>query len=188
MAVSKKNLSVLVLLAIMLIAIVYLFYQNQNVQSEVSSLQNSNVALQGQLQFQTVELLAYQHWAAIGSKNLTATMADYGVNSTLTWVDSPSSPLNGTYTGITAIQSTWTKFFKANPTTYYVIYNYTETVNGNNAVVKATLWYVLMGGKVTLRLPYGLVYSFQSGKWVLIQEYWGLPNDPGTFAQGIQTT
>lgn len=176
------------MLAVSAIAAAYLFYQYQNAQSEISSLQSTNADLQNMLQYQTVEALAYQHWSAIGSKNLTATMADYGPNSVLTWVDSPSSPLNGTYTGPSEIRNTWSKFFKANPTTYFVIYNYAETVNGNTAVVKATLWYVLQGGKVTLRLPYELAYSYQSGKWTLITEYWGLPNDPGTFAQGIQTT
>ena len=134
-----------------------------------------------------VTALAYSHWASIGAKNLTAVMSQYGPSATLGWYVSPSSALNGTYTNSSAIRSTWTKFFNANPTTYYTIYNYTVSVNGSSATANADIWYILGNGTVTLKLPYELNYKFVSGSWVLVGDWWGLPSRPGSIAHGIAT-
>lgn len=132
-----------------------------------------------------VTALAYSHWASIGVKNLTAVMSQYAPNATLGWYVSPSSPLNGTYTNSSAIKSTWTKFFNANPTTYYTVYNYTLSVNGSSATANADIWYILGNGTVTLKLPYELNYKLQGGSWMLVGDWWGLPSQPGTIAHGV---
>jgi ketosteroid isomerase-like protein len=177
------------LLVIVLIAVAgYSYYSSSSNQANISSLKSQVSTLQSQLNMAQVESLALQHWAAIGAKNLTATMSQYSQNAVLTWVDSPASPLNGTYTGTSAIRSTWTKFFTVNPTTYYTVYNLTVSVTGNTAMVKATLWYVLGGGKVTLKLPYELNYEYQNNSWMITAEWWGLPTNPGTFSSGLLPT
>ncbi|MCL5067929.1 MAG: hypothetical protein M1368_06215 [Thaumarchaeota archaeon] len=132
-----------------------------------------------------VTALAYSHWVSIGSQNLTAVMSQYGSSAVLGWYVNPSSALNGTYTNSSAIKSTWTKFFDANPTTYYTIYNYTLSINGSSATANADIWYVLGNGTVTLKLPYELNYQIQNGSWVLTGDWWGLPNQPGTVVHGV---
>ncbi|MEM0117923.1 MAG: hypothetical protein QXV32_05710 [Conexivisphaerales archaeon] len=152
----------------------------------VSTLQAANSKTNAELKEVELQNLALQHWAAIGNKNLTSVMQQYAQNAVLYWVDHPSSPLNGTYQGVNAIRSTWVKYFNANPTTYYVIFNFSAMVAGSTGVVNATLWYLLANGKVTLFLPYQLVYTYTNGSWELVSEYWGSNSAPGTFAQGIQ--
>jgi ketosteroid isomerase-like protein len=177
------------LLVIVLIAVAgYSYYSLSSTRASISSLKSEVSTLQSQLNVAQVESLALQHWSAIGTKNLTATMSQYSQNAVLYWVVAPTGALNGTYTGMTAIQSTWAKFFAGTPTTYYTIYNLTISLSGNTAVVKATLWYVLGGGKVTLKLPYELNYEYQSNSWMLTAEWWGLPNNPGTAALGVLPT
>ena len=132
-----------------------------------------------------ITALSYSHWASIGTKNVSAVMAQYAPNAILAWYVSPNSALNGTYTNSTSIKSTWTKFFNANPTTYYTIYNYTLSVNASSATARADIWYVLGNGTVTLKLPYELNYQYQSGKWLLTGDWWGLPSNPGTIVHGI---
>lgn len=114
-----------------------------------------------------------------------AVMSQYASNATLGWNVSPTSGLNGTYTNSSSINTTWTKFFSGNPSVYYTIYNYTLSVNGSAAIAKADIWYVLGNGTVTLKLPYELNYSYQSGSWALTYDWWGLPNDPGTIVHGV---
>lgn len=178
-----------VILVIVLIAVAgYSYYSISSTQGSVSSLRTQVSSLQSQLNNAQVESLALQHWSAIGTKNLTATMSQYSQSAVLYWVVAPTGALNGTYNGMSAIQTTWTKFFASTPTTYYTVYNMSVSVTGNTAVVKATLWYVLGGGKVTLKLPYELSYEYQNNSWLLTAEWWGLPSDPGTATLGILST
>jgi hypothetical protein len=180
--------AVAILIALLGATGAYVGYYASSTQSTITSLQAQNSDLQTTLAQTEVTQLAYAHFAAIGSDNLSATMSQYGSNPVLHWVVAPSSPLNGTYTGTSAVQTTWTKFFKANPTTYYTLYNFTVNVSGNGATVKTDVWYVLGGGKATLKRPYELVYTSSNGSWTLSQEYWGIPGNPGTIFLGISPT
>ena|SRR5579875_1041750 len=159
-------------------------------QTTVTTLQTTTVSTtvtgnQTQLASSEIAQLAYSHWASIGTENLNATMSQYSTNVTLIWAVSPTSPLNGTYKGTSAIQSTWAKFFQGNPSIYYTIYNYTSAINGNTANVSANIWYIIGNGTKTLKLPYGLTYTNESGKWVLTTEWWGFPSNPGLITNGI---
>jgi uncharacterized lipoprotein YmbA len=189
---TKKTISrttftatTVVLVVLLAAAGAYAIYSSSGTQSTISNDQSTISTLQSQLSQSEVTQLAYAHFAAIGTENLTATMSQYGSNPTLYWVVSPSSPLNGTYTGTSAVQATWAKFYHANPTAYYSIYNFTASVSGSTATVKADVWYVLAGGKVTLKLPYVLVYTSSGGSWNLSTEYWGIPGSPGTISSGV---
>lgn len=188
--VSRSTFAITTIILVVLLAVTgtYAAYSMSSNQSTISSDQATISSLQSQLSQSEVVQLAYAHFAAIGSESLTATMSQYGSNPTLYWVVSPSSPLNGTYTGTSAVQATWTKFFKANPTAYYSIYNFTTSTSGNTATVKADVWYVLGGGKVTLKLPYELVYKASGNSWSLSTEYWGIPGTPGVISPGISPT
>jgi hypothetical protein len=139
--------------------------------------------------YDTVTSLAFQHWTAIGDANLTATMSQYSSSASLWWYVHGSA-LNTTtvaYTG-SSISSTWTKFFSAAGPTYWTVYNYKVSFpSSTEAVVTATLYYVLGKGTSvhTLYLPYELVYSNQNGKWVLTADWWGLPGSPGMVYSGV---
>ncbi len=142
-----------------------------------------------QLQSSSMEItaLAYSHWASIGDKNLSSVMSEYAPNSVLYWYVGPTSPLNGTYTGLSSINATWTKFLSSTPSIYYTVYNYTVSVKGNTGTVSADLWYVLRNGTVTLKLPYLLIYQNENGTWRLTGDWWGLPNNPGVAVPGVAT-
>ncbi len=182
------RLTVAILVLLLIGVGVYAAYSTSNDQSTISSLQTANSNLTASLARAQVTQLAYAHFAAIGSENLTATMSQYGSNPVLYWVVSPSSPLNGTYSGTGAVQTTWSKFFKANPSAYYALYNLSVSVSGTSATVTTNVWYILGGGKVTLKLPYELVYTVQNGSWLLAQEYWGIPGNPGLITPGVLPT
>jgi hypothetical protein len=132
-----------------------------------------------------VSYLAYAHWASIGDKNLSQIMSEYSQNATLYWYVSPSSALNGTYSGISAIQSTWQKFLNSNPSVYYTVKNYSVSISGSSAIVNAEIWYVLGNGTATLKLPYTLSYLSSGGTWKLQGDWWGLANNPGTIVKGV---
>ncbi len=139
--------------------------------------------------YDEVTALAFQHWTAIGDANLTATMSQYSSSASLWWYVHGSA-LNTTtvaYTG-SSISTTWSKFFAAAGPTYWTVYNYKVSFpSSTEAVVTATLYYVLGKGTNvhTLYLPYELVYVYQNGKWVLNADWWGLPGSPGMVYSGV---
>ncbi|HLH86575.1 MAG TPA: hypothetical protein VKU79_06915 [Thermoplasmataceae archaeon] len=143
-----------------------------------------------------VTALAYEHWQAIGVENLSQTISQYTSSSVLYW-NVKNSALNGTYTNLSQIESTWSKFFQHDPIDYYSIYNFKVSVSGSYANVTADLWYIVLvnssdaqkisgltsikgNGSVnatvaTLILPYLLTYKDTGGTWQLIGDWWGLP-------------
>ncbi len=139
--------------------------------------------------YDEVTALAFQHWTAIGDANLTATMSQYSSSASLWWYVHGSA-LNTTtvaYTG-SSISTTWGKFFAAAGPTYWTVYNYKVSFpSSSEAVVTATVYYVLGKGTNvhTLYLPYELVYEYQNGKWALNADWWGLPGSPGTVYSGV---
>lgn len=148
------------------------------VTTALTSFQTSSISID------TVNALAFEHWAAIGQKNLTATLSQYGPGSVLYWYVKGSA-LNGTYTNQTAISKTWQAFFSHTNTVYYVITDYSVSLSGSSAKVTAVLWYLLGNATVTLKLPYELDYSYANGHWTLVGDWWGLPNNPGITMRGV---
>ncbi len=155
-----------------------------------------------------VTALAYEHWQAIGTENLSQTVSQYSSGSVLYW-NVKGSLLNGIYSNISAIKNTWSKFFQHDPIDYYSIYNFNISVSGDYANVTADLWYLVLvnssdnvgnisgltsikgNGTVnstvaTLILPYLLTYQYIDGKWYLQGDWWGLPSPhDGFLVKGI---
>ncbi len=118
------------------------------------------------------------------------------------------STLNGTYTNLSQIESTWSKFFLHDPIDYYSIYNFKISMSGNYANVTADLWYIVLANSTdrvnisgltsikgsgsvnstvaTLILPYLMTYENQNGAWHLKGDWWGLPSpDNGFVVRGL---
>ena len=88
-----------------------------------------------------VENLAFSHWNNIAIENNTSVMKQYDSNATLKWI---GGPLNGTYSGIAQINTTWNKFFTA----WSAVWFYAETppsitLKGNVANVSANVQFVV---------------------------------------------
>ncbi len=91
------------------------------------------------VEYNEINALSLQHWNQIAIENLSLIMNEYANNATLNWI---GGPLNGTYSGIVAINSTWNKFFTAwEAVWFYASTNTTNnpviTINGNIATVTA---------------------------------------------------
>ena len=63
-----------------------------------------------QLEVNDANELATEHWNQIAIENSPVIMQQYAGNATLHWI---GGPLNGTYHGTSAINTTWSKFFTA---------------------------------------------------------------------------
>jgi|ADKI01.1.fsa_nt_gi hypothetical protein len=181
-SISGVVIAAIVVLVILLAAVAaYAFFS-------ISSLQSQNSSLQREAAVSEVTQLAYQHWAAIGEANLTATMSEYSSSAQLWWYvrNSPLNTVSSAYTG-SNISETWSKFFKVGPT-YWAVYNFSVTIQSStSAKVTADLWYVIGNGNSTrtLYLPYELDYSYQNGHWMLVGDWWGLPNHYGYSMPGV---
>lgn len=85
--------------------------------------------------------LAFSHWNNIAIENNTTVMEQYDSNATLHWI---GGPLNGTYSGISQINSTWNRFFGL----WSAVWFYSEappaiTVSDNIANVSADVQFVV---------------------------------------------
>lgn len=88
-----------------------------------------------------VSNLAFSHWNNIAIENNTTVMSQYDSNATLHWI---GGPLNGNYSGISQINTTWNKFFGL----WSAVWFYAEappmvTVNSNTANVIANVQFVV---------------------------------------------
>lgn len=76
-SISGVVIAAIVVLVVLLAAVAaYAFFS-------ISSLQSQNSSLQREAAVSEVTQLAYQHWAAIGEANLTATMSEYSSSAQL---------------------------------------------------------------------------------------------------------
>jgi hypothetical protein len=81
-----------------------------------------------QLEVNDANELATEHWNQIAIENLSLIMKQYDSNATLHWI---GGPLNGTYHGTSAINTTWDKFF----TLWQAVWFYASTNTTNNPIV-----------------------------------------------------
>lgn len=110
----------------------------------------------------SAEDMARAHWAAITKNDLGATTKDYAEGAVLDWM---GGPLNGKYTGPTAIAGTWTKFFGAQgPLTVDISNVQMKDEYGKQTVMARTIF----KGKATVPVDYTLVY--EGGK--IVSETW----------------
>ncbi len=96
--------------------------------------------------------LAFSHWNNIAIENNTTVMEQYLPNATLHWI---GGPLNGDYSGIAQINTTWNKFFGL----WSAVWFYSEsppvvTLNGNTANVNATVQFIVQNETNTSQFKY----------------------------------
>lgn len=105
---------------------------------------------------------AKAHFAAIGSGQLNAILADYAADAVFYWV---GGPLDGDYRGQAAIAQVWGKFTRALGPLRPQVGNLREGANPEGATITADVLFV---GKKTIPVRYVLVY--RGGK--LVGEVW----------------
>ncbi|MEM0158860.1 MAG: hypothetical protein QW812_05055, partial [Thermoplasmataceae archaeon] len=111
-----------------------------------------------------VENLAFNHWNNIAIENSTLVMQQYASNATLYWV---GGPLNGTYSGISEINSTWNRFFGL----WSAVWFYSESppsvnIKGNTANVSAEIQFVVQNSENLsqfkyINVSYNILYYYQ---------------------------
>lgn len=166
--------AVFIALTIIMAGLFVLEYSAHNAEgSKYSSLQSSYSAQQKSVVLND----AYSHWNYISIENSTLVKGQYSSNATLDWI---GGPLNGTYSGPSAIQGTWNKFFHAWSSVWY----YTEappavSVNGNSAKVSSENQFVLTpSGNGTqaqyIDVNYTLNYASSNGSWQITRGTWDI--------------
>ncbi len=130
---------------------------------------------------QMVLAQAYAHWNDIAIENASLILSEYSPNATLHWI---GGPLSGNYTGITAINSAWTKF---DDTYEYVVWYSlvppTVSVKGTTAFVEAPLQFVVFPYPTSsnphpvefvLNVTEELYYQYNATamEWQIVSEYW----------------
>ena len=99
-----------------------------------------------------VNSLAFTHWNNIAIENNTTVMEQYETNATLHWI---GGPLNGTYSGLAKINTTWNKFFGL----WSAVWFYSEsppivTLSGRTANVNATVQFIVQNAANTSQFKY----------------------------------
>jgi type II secretory pathway pseudopilin PulG len=135
------------------------------------------------LQTQMVLAQAYAHWNAIGIENATLITSEYTQNALLMW---EGGPLSGNYTGLQAINQTWTRFSNLYVyVVWYAIMPPTVTLSGNTAKVVGYLQFVVFPFATSsnphphsyvLNVTDTLWYQYvpASASWMLYQEIWAV--------------
>ena len=96
--------------------------------------------------------LAFSHWNNIAIENNTTVMQQYESNATLHWI---GGPLNGTYSGISQINTTWNRFFGLwSAVWFYAEAPPTVTLAGNTANVSADVQFVVQNAANTSQFKY----------------------------------
>lgn len=107
-------------------------------------------------EYNEINALSLQHWNQIAIENLSLIMKEYANNATLHWI---GGPLNGTYSGITSINSTWNKFFTAWKAVWFYASTSTTnnpeiSINGNMATVSANFTQFIVQNATTNAFQY----------------------------------
>jgi len=105
---------------------------------------------------------AKTRFSAIGADETSTIMQGYADNAQLVWI---GGPLDGTYSGVNAIRSTWEKFGKAIGPARVTVLSIDESANPKGTTVVAK---VQFDGKTQVKVLY--VLSYRDGK--LVNETW----------------
>lgn len=152
--------------------------------NEYSSLNSKYIGLSKSYNETVVKYLAYSHWISIASKDINSLMSQYSNNAIVYWF---KGPLAGNYTMTSVmrgptntvpaakdIKTLWLAFFNNNPA-IVKISNFTTSLTGNTAIVKAQVSFIFTGGPragTTLNINYELDYTYVNGNWILYAEWW----------------
>jgi len=130
---------------------------------------------------QMVLAAAMSHWNDIAIENASLIISEYAPNATLHWI---GGPLSGNYTGIAAINATWTKFDNTYEyVVWYALVPPTVQVKGDTAMVKAPLQFVVFPfptasnphpQEFVLNVTEILYYNYNATamQWQIVNEYW----------------
>ena len=130
---------------------------------------------------QMVLAAAMSHWNDIAIENASLIISEYAPNATLHWI---GGPLSGNYTGIAAINATWTKFDNTYEyVVWYALVPPTVQVEGDTAMVKAPLQFVVFPfptasnphpQEFVLNVTEILYYNYNATvmQWQIVNEYW----------------
>ena len=97
--------------------------------------------------------MARYHWDAVASNDLGMTMFHYTPASTLEWV---GGPLQGKYSGTTALAEVWTKFFYAQGYMNVEVSNVQARQEGARHIVTAR---TIFKGRQVVPVDYALVFE-----------------------------
>lgn len=117
-----------------------------------------------QLEVNDARELSTEHWNQIAIENSSIIMQQYAGNATLHWI---GGPLNGTYHGTSAINTTWNKFFTAWQAVWFYASTSTTnnpvvTINGNTATVTANFVQFIVQNSATHAFQYiNTTYSIE---------------------------
>ena len=152
--------------------------------SEVSSyntLQSTTASKISQLNSSSnsygIMALAYSHWNAIASLNVTATAADYSSGAVLYWV---GGALNGTYSGSANISSVWLKFFHSAGAAWWSgVSPLSIKTIADSAYVNETIQFTITSASNPLDISsvivsYTLQFTYSNGHWSINSEIWKL--------------
>jgi hypothetical protein len=124
---------------------------------------------------------AMSHWNDIAIENASLIISEYAPNATLHWI---GGPLSGNYTGIAAINATWTKFDSLYEyVVWYALVPPTVQVKGDTAMAKAPLQFVVFPfptasnphpQEFVLNVTEILYYNYNATamQWQIVNEYW----------------
>ncbi|BAB60455.1 TVG1353500 [Thermoplasma volcanium GSS1] len=149
----------------------YSYYQNSKTSSAYSTAQ----ANAQDYKPNAVLGDAFEHWNNIAIENTTLVSSQYLSNATLQWI---GGPLSGTYTGLSAIDSTWNKFFGL----WSAVWLYTSnppvvTTSGDTAQVTAPVQFIVTPFNVNntveyINVSYTLDFMKSGGQFYITHEVW----------------
>jgi len=167
-----------------------------SMEKSVKELQVTITQLQSRVADEAVVgFLAYRHWSALCSKNLTMIMSQYAPDAKLYWL---GCPLQRNCTTLATIEDQWRRYFeltKGQGLCMCVSSYSARLIPGfhagfTGAVVNARVSFCCPGSSSTTgqsssstpgwdcvcpEVRYGLVYMLREGKWVLVDEWWAVP-------------
>jgi len=167
-----------IIIVVLGVSTAYLAFSYGSVTAKLSSYQATLSQVQSQLssvRSDTVLALAMSHWNNIAIENVTAIMGEYASNATLHWV---GGPLTGTYSGVSQISSTWTKFTGLYEAVFwYAVAPPVVVESGQGYTATATLQFVVTPTDdpihtYILNVTETLEYQASNGTYTLVNEVW----------------
>jgi hypothetical protein len=192
---DTKFVAAIIVIVVLAASTGYFAFAYGSTNSKLSSDQNTLSQVQSQLmgaQGQDALAQAMSHWNNIAIENVTSIMSEYASNATLHWV---GGPLTGTYTGLSEISSTWTKFTNLYEAVFwYAIVPPTVVKTNSGYTVQAPLQFVVTPTDdpihtYILNVTETLDYTEINGQYMIMNEVWAVkPLDLSVALAGFPTS
>ncbi len=149
--------------------------------SRYNELQNSTASkinlMNSSLNNYSLVAIAYSHWNAIASLNLTSTTSQYSSTPVLYW---EGGALNGTYSGNASIASVWVDFFNSARAAWWSgISPLSQITLRDKAYVNETIQFTVTSASnqqdiTSIIVSYSLMFTYSNGHWSISNEIWKL--------------